>query len=97
MKQPVASNCALLLAILSWPLIIYGLMSQLGDYHPSVSREVITANRRLSVSILSAGFLCFLAFMWLAGYSYTGARVRALLAAACCTGLLVLGIFTLWL
>ncbi len=97
MRQSVASNIAVGLALLAWPLIIYGLMSQLGDYHPSTPSEVIAANRRASVAVLSTGFLCFLGALWLSGFSFTGAKVRSLLAAACCTALITFGLISLWL
>lgn len=97
MRQSVASNLAIALAMLAWPLIIYGLMSQLGDYRPSTPSEIIVASRRTSVAVLSAGFLCFLGALWLSGFSFTGAKTRALLAAACCTALIAFGVVSLWL
>lgn len=97
MRQSVASNLAVGLALLAWPLIIYGLMSQLGDYHPSTASEVVAANRRTSVAVLSAGFLCFLGALWLSGFSFTGAKVRSLLAATCCAALITFGVISLWL
>jgi hypothetical protein len=97
MKQSVASNLAVGLALLAWPLLIYGLMSQLGDPQPGTSSEVTAANRRLSVAVLSVGFLCFLGALWLSGFSFTGAKVRSLLAAACCTALITFGVISLWL
>lgn len=97
MRQSTASNLAIVLAILAWPLVIYGVMSQLGDYHPSVPQEIITANQRTSIAILSAGFLCFMGALWLAGYGFTGARIRSLFAAACCLGLVSFGIVGVWL
>ena len=97
MRQSVSSNLAVGLALLAWPLIIYGLMSQLGDYHPSMPSEVIAANRRTSVAVLSAGFLCFLGALWLSGYSFTGAKARSLFAAAFCTALIAFGVISLWL
>lgn len=97
MRQSVASNLAVGLALLAWPLIVYGFMSQLGDYHPSTPSEVIAANRRTSVGVLLTGFLCFLGALWLSGFSFTGAKVRSLLAATCCTALVTFGVIGLWL
>ncbi|MEP6634980.1 MAG: hypothetical protein ABJA62_12320, partial [Luteimonas sp.] len=92
-----ASNFAIALAILAWPLIIYGLLSQLGDYHPSVSRDVIVDNRRISVAVLSVGFFCYLCALWLSGFSFTGAKIRSILAFACCLSLISFGVLSLWL
>ncbi|MBN8726280.1 MAG: hypothetical protein J0H15_01065 [Xanthomonadales bacterium] len=97
MRQTTASNLALLLAVLAWPLIYYVLMSQLGDYRPGTPSEVILANRRVSVAVLSAGFLSFLGALWLSGYSFTGAKMRSTLAALVCVGLIAFGIAGLWL
>ena len=96
MKPSTASNLAIFLAILAWPLIIYGLMSQLGDYHPSTDREIIAANRRISVAILSAGLLCNLVALWLSGFSFTDAKNRSLIAATFCAALILLGVISLW-
>ena len=97
MRHSVASNLAIVLAVLAWPLIIYGLLSQLGDYHPSIAREIIVANRRISVTVLSVGFICYLGALWLSGYSYTGAKIRSLIAATCCIALISFGVVSLWL
>ena len=97
MRQSVASNLAVGLALLAWPLIIYGLMSQLGDYHPDTPNGAIAASRRVSVAVLSAGLLCFLGALWLSGFSFTGAKIRSLLAASCCTALITFGVISLWL
>ncbi len=97
MKQSSASNLAIALAMLAWPLTYYGVMSQLGDYQPDTSHEVIEANRRISVAVLSVGFLCFIGSLWLSGYSFIGAKVRSSIAAIGCTGLVVFGVFGLWL
>lgn len=97
MRQTSASNLALLLAVLAWPLIYYGIMSQLGDYRPGTPTEVILANQRISVAVLSVGFLSFLGSLWLSGYGFIGAKVRSTLAALICTGLIAFGIVGLWL
>lgn len=97
MRQTSVSNLALALAVMAWPLIYYGFMSQLGDYHPDTPREVVLANRRISVSVLSVGLLSFLGSLWLSGYSFTGAKVRSVLAALICVGVVAFGIVGLWL
>lgn len=97
MRQTSASNLALLLAVLAWPLTYYGIMSQLGDYRPGTPLEVILANQRMSVAVLSVGFLSLMASLWLSGYSFTGARMRSISAALISTGLITFGIIGLWL
>ncbi|MDR0780655.1 MAG: hypothetical protein LBF16_08170 [Pseudomonadales bacterium] len=52
MKQSSAANLALLLLIVGWFLAFYGLVSQMGDPAPSVSREQIQAAYRLSHAVL---------------------------------------------
>ena len=97
MRQTSASNWALLFAVLAWPLMYYGIVSQLGDYRPSTSPEVILTNQRMSVAVLSVGFLSLIASLWLSGYSFTGARGRSIFAALVSVGLITFGIIGLWL
>ena len=96
MRQSSAANVALILAVLAWPLTYYGVMSQLGDYHPDIPREFIATNRRVSVGILLTGLLCLLGSLWLSGYSFTCAKSRSIVAALICTGLIVFGSVGIW-
>jgi hypothetical protein len=82
MKQTSAANLAFLLVATGWVLAFYGVMSQLGDPSPSVPREQIEAARHLSLVILCVGVMCVLAALWLTGYSFSGARIRASICAA---------------
>jgi ABC-type Fe3+-siderophore transport system permease subunit len=77
MKQSSAANLALLLAIVGWLLAFYGVASQLGDPAPWVSREQMQAHHRLSHTILSFGVLGVLSALWLSGYSFSTAKIRA--------------------
>jgi hypothetical protein len=96
MRQSVASNFAVLLAVLSWPLACYGVMSQLGDYAPSTPREILAANHHRSVAVLVAGLLCFSSSLWLSGYSFSAAKVRSVVAAVLCLALLSVAIVGMW-
>lgn len=82
MKHGTAANTALSLAILAWPLAYYGVMSQLGDPAPTVPRSEIEAARQQSHMVLLVGILCLFGSLWLSGYGFPGARVRALVSAA---------------
>jgi len=84
MKHSTASNLAIVLAALAWPLAFYGAMSQLGDYDPSTPREVIAAHQHLSISILAAGLLLLASSLWLSGYSFPGAKIRSVVASVMC-------------
>ena len=97
MKQSAASNLAIAFALLAWPLVIFGILSQLGDYPSSTAHQVIIANHRISIAVLSAGFLSYIGALWLSGFSFTGAKIRSLVAAACCAALILFGVISLWL
>jgi hypothetical protein len=96
MRQSTASNLAIVLAALAWPLAFYGAMSQLGDYAPSTPREIIETNQHRSTSILAVGLLCWVGSIWLSGYSFTAAKIRAVIASVACLVLLVVAIVGMW-
>jgi hypothetical protein len=82
MKQTSAANLAFLLVAVGWLLAFYGVMSQLGDPSPSVPREQIEAARHISLVVLCVGVVCALAALWLSGYSFSAAKIRASICAA---------------
>jgi len=82
MKQTSAANLALLFVIAGWSLAFYGVMSQLGDPSPSIPQFQIEATRHLSLVVLCIGVVCVLAALWLSGYSFSAAKVRASVCAA---------------
>jgi hypothetical protein len=86
MKQTTAANLALLLVAAGWLLAYYGVMSQLGDPSPSVPHAQIEAARHLSLAILFVGVASILTALWLSGYSFSAAKVRA----GACTALVLL-------
>jgi hypothetical protein len=81
-KQTTAANMAIVLVAVAWPLAIYGALSQLGDPSPSVPRPQIEAARHLSLVILLTGMLCLIGSLWLSGYAFSAARMRAVVAVA---------------
>ncbi len=95
MKQSTASNIALVLAILAWPLCFYGLLSQLGDYAPDTPSHIIEGNRLKSFIALTVGLLSFLSSLWLSGFAFPGAKLRSATAAIICLGLLSLAIISM--
>ncbi|GAA0248759.1 hypothetical protein [Rhodanobacter caeni] len=82
MKQTAAANLALLLVLAGWLLAYYGVMSQLGDPSPSVPHAQIEAARRQSLAVLFIGVASLLTALWLSGYSFSGAKVRAITCVA---------------
>ncbi|MDR6841505.1 hypothetical protein [Pseudoxanthomonas sacheonensis] len=96
MRQTTASNLALALVVLAWPLAYFGVMSQLGDYAPSTPRAVIEANSHRSTIILLAGLLCLFSSLWLSGYSFAGAKIRSVVAAIACVAPMAIVILALW-
>ena len=95
MKQPTSANLALIAAVLAWPLIWFGVLSQLGDYAPNTPREVMASNQRTSMTALVVGLVLLLGSLWLSGYSFANAKVRSVSAALLClslpTALLIFG------
>lgn len=91
MKQATASNWAIGLVMLSWPLIYYGFVSQLGDYSPSTPQQVMDSNHLRSGLVLFVGLLCFIGSLWLAGFAFSGAKLRSsVVAVASLASLMVL-------
>ncbi len=88
MKQSTASNIALILAVLAWPLCFYGLLSQLGDYAPGTPSHIIESSRLKSFVALTAGLLSFLSSLWLSGFAFSGAKLRSAAATIASLGLL---------
>ncbi|WP_426687215.1 hypothetical protein [Rhodanobacter ginsengiterrae] len=82
MKQTSAANLALLLVVVGWALAYYGVMSQLGDPSPSVPHAQIEAARHVSLVVLYIGVVSILAALWLSGYSFSAAKVRASVCVA---------------
>jgi len=93
MKQTTAANLALLLVVAGWLLAYYGVMSQLGDPSPSVPHAQIEASRHLSLAMLFIGVASILAALWLSGYSFSAAKVRA---SACAALILLPSVAVIW-
>ncbi len=96
MKPANASNVALALAVVAWPLAYYGVLSQMGDYGPYVPRAEIVANSHRSIVVLVAGVLCFCSALWLSGFAHFGAPRRAILAIFICTAPMTVLFLSLW-
>lgn len=82
MRHVTAANLALILVPVGWALAGYGMLSTLGDPSTSVSRAQLEAMRHLSISLLLASVLILAGVLWLSGYAYRVAKVRAGAAAA---------------
>jgi hypothetical protein len=64
MKQTAAANLAILLLIIGWALAVYGFVS-------------IEAHYLLSFTVLCVGVFGILSALWLSGYSFSVAKIRA--------------------
>src|SRR5262249_23048571 len=62
------------------PLCVFGVLAQLGDPAPGFSMvEYAAHQRQMSVMVL-VGLVSLMSALWLAGYSYSAARIRAISA-----------------
>ena len=84
MKPTAAANLALVLVIVGGLLGSYGVLSQLGDPAPWVTTAQLNTMRHRSLLFMLAGTLAPLCSLWLAGYSFHAARVRASTASILC-------------
>lgn len=82
MRKATAANTAIGLVVLGWLASLWGLFSQLGDPDPRVPRAVIEAENRMFFAIFLGGVTLIVAAMWLAGFGYSEAKIRALTVAA---------------
>jgi hypothetical protein len=84
MKPSHIANVSLGLVLFGWALCIFGALSQLGDPSPIVPRSQIEAQRHISIALLGLGIAALLSAIWLSGYIFKVAKVRAFLALAFC-------------
>jgi len=81
MKKVTAANIAIGLMVLGWLASFWGLFSQFGDPDPRVPRAVIEAENRAYFTLFLAGVASIVVSMWLAGFGYSEAKIRALTVA----------------
>lgn len=84
MKQSTASNLALLLAPLGWGLAFIGVTAQLGDPYPDIPVAVLEAERLKYMVVFYLGVFFIAGALWASGYSFSGAKRRAVVAATIC-------------
>lgn len=82
MRTARLANLAIVLALVGWPLMYYGAMSQFGDPSPSVPRADIVRQHQISMALMVLGIVCVHASLWFSGRSYSEAKKRSLLAVA---------------
>jgi hypothetical protein len=82
MSKRLSANLALIFAVLGWVLCFVGLTGQLGDPDPRIARSVIDSEERMLWTSFFVGACLALTSMWLAGYAYSEAKVRSLIALA---------------
>lgn len=84
MRRPTAANIALVFIALGWAISYVGLFTHLGDPNPKVSHEVIEAENKFYWAIFFLGIVLAFGAMWLAGFAYSEAKIRSLIAASMC-------------
>lgn len=84
MKPSVAANLSLVMVVAGWLLSAYGVLSQMGDPAPWVSRAEIAALHHTSNTFLFVGICSLLSSVWLSGFAFSFARWRASLALLAC-------------
>ncbi len=82
MRKTTAANIALGLTVAGWAMSCLGLFAHLGDPNPEVPHEVIDAENHFYWAIFFAGTILVVGAAWLAGFGYSEARIRSLVAAA---------------
>ena len=78
MRATQPANLALAIAVLAWPLLVYGALSQLGDPAPSTSAAALRHIWQISMLCLAAGLISLIAALWLSGFSYAAAPRRSI-------------------
>jgi hypothetical protein len=78
MKVIDAANSAVALVLGGWLSLAYGVLSQLGDPAPWVTKAGLDAHQHTSWVFMFAGVTALFASLWLAGHCFSHARRRAL-------------------
>lgn len=77
MNSTTSANLSLFLAVLAYPLCVFGFGAALGDPAPWVPAHEVASTRMLSTAALVAGTASFIAAMWLSGRAFSAAPKRA--------------------
>ena len=80
LKPEFAANLSLILVGFGWLLLIYGVLSQLGDPAPYVPQSELQFQRHLSMAVFLAGVFLLGSALWLSGFSFTFAKKRAIVS-----------------
>jgi hypothetical protein len=64
--------------------MFYGFMSQLGEPARNTTQAQINSMHNFSVVVLATGCISLFFSLWLSGYSFSDAKLRASLALAGC-------------
>ncbi len=90
MNKHTAANISIILALLLWPmaLIIFSVM--LNEHEPN-ARGVILAGIMIPFT-----WVILVIAAWLAGYSYTDAKKRAIFSTLCCVSYVIVFAWLFW-
>ena len=79
MKRSHAANLALALVLLGWPLNLLGGLFSFADLNDHLTAGERRLYDQVEAGSFFLGMLALLSALVLAGYAYSGARVRAIL------------------
>jgi len=96
MKQSIAPNLAIVLALLAWPLLYYGFTLQSIDYARGTPLEYISSVQHRATVIFAVGLLCLFSSLWLSGRSLAVAKVRSLSSLGICLAFFAVAVYAMW-
>jgi hypothetical protein len=82
MSKRLSANLALAFVVLGWALCFVGFTGLLGDPDTRIARSVINNEVRVSWAAFFVGGCLAFTSTWLAGYAFSDAKVRSLVALA---------------
>jgi hypothetical protein len=97
MKQSIAPNLAVALALLAWPLSYYGFTLLGADYARGTPTEYIYSAQHRATLIFAAGLLCLFGGLWFSGRSLALAKARSLSALCICLAFFVVAVCVMWM
>jgi hypothetical protein len=90
LNKSAAANLSLVVVVVGWSGVIYGLLANFGDYVQLPLPSVLEERDRFARLMLIIGVASLIVSLGLAGYAFRGAKRRASVAvAAAVVGLFV--------
>jgi hypothetical protein len=80
MKQSVAATISIVVAPIAWLLVVWGGLSFIADPAPGTSRDLMRLHFLFGHAAFFLGLIALAVSVWLAGYSWSGAKYRSAFA-----------------